>query len=133
MKFKKINLLIFILLLFTSVLLVETTLAITHSATEEVRSGLETTSITAGVKTNPDLQSMIGVIINRFFGVVAVVFLSIISLGGYFWIISRGNEESVAKAKTFILNGIFGLMIIFIAWGTIFLIANALKTTTTGS
>ena len=36
------------------------------------------------------------------------------------------DEEKIAKAKTFLLNGFFGLLIIFVAWGLAFVMASGL-------
>jgi len=71
--------------------------------------------------------------LNYFFGVVATVFLTVIIIGGYLWMSASGNEEGVKKAKTFILNGVFGLMVIFIGYGLVALILWALDTATTST
>lgn len=135
MNFKIINLLVLILLLFASLLLVETTLA-DYSATKQVVDGLQVTSDQAGVtpaEGSGTIQAMRGKMINYLFGVVAIVFLTVILIGGYLWMSASGNEEGIKKAKAFILNGIFGLVVIFIAYGLVSLILWALDTATTGS
>jgi len=135
MTFKKIKLIIpiTITLLLISFSLTEISLADT-TAFDKVTDGIKKTSAQAGVTPtgDGDLATMAGKAINYFFGIVAIVFLTVITIGGYLWMAAGGNEENVKKAKTFILNGIFGMMVIFIAYGLVALILFALKTATTG-
>jgi len=133
MNSQKINSIIIITFLLTSFCLTQVAWAGNTTALQEVTSGIQKTSDQAGVTPAPgsgDLSAMAGRAINYFFGIVAIVFLTVIIIGGYLWMASGGNEENMQKAKTFILNGIFGLMVIFIAYGLVALILVALKMAT---
>jgi len=71
-----------------------------------VPGGLQTRSLSQYI------QSIINAVL-LLAGVVAVIYLII---GGYKYITSSGNAESVAEAKTTIFNAIIGLVIIFAAY-----------------
>lgn len=131
MNFKKINLIILVTLLLFSFSLSDAVLGATPA--ERAKEGLEKTAGQAGVTSEEtDISVIIGKAINYVFGAVAVVFVTIILIGGYLWMAAAGKEEQVAKAKTFILNGVFGLMVIFISYALVWLILKALKTATLG-
>src|SRR3989338_3240871 len=104
---------------------------------EEVKQGLDITAknakIIQGDAEEWDLATIVGTIINYLFGVIAIVFLTFILIGGYLWMSATGNEEGIKKAKAFILNSIFGLMVIFLAYTLVWLILNALKASTLSS
>jgi len=129
MPSKKVNLIILTaLLLFFSL-----SLSLGAQAGEAI-DGLGTTQIAAGISELADVDSpdaglgaMAGKAINIIFGVIGVVFVTIILIGGYLWMSATGNEESIKKAKIFILNGIFGLMVIFISYALVALILFALN------
>lgn len=82
---------------------------------------------TTGETGAENLAGFIGRVINIAFGAVAAIFITIILLGGLFWMFSHGNEEKVMKAKKFMLNGLFGLMVIFLGWTLSLVITLALK------
>lgn len=81
---------------------------------------------TYGLKTNNNAQvnlssenpiNMSVRIINfviSFLGLAAVV---IILVGGFKWMTSMGNQDTVKKAKSLIIAGVIGLIIILAAWG----------------
>ncbi|OGY54085.1 MAG: hypothetical protein A2912_01800 [Candidatus Buchananbacteria bacterium RIFCSPLOWO2_01_FULL_40_23b] len=104
---------------------------------EEVKQGLDITAknaqIIQGDAEEWDLATIVGTIINYLFGVIAIVFLTFILIGGYLWMSATGNEEGIKKAKAFILNSVFGLMVIFLAYTLVWLILNALKASTLSS
>lgn len=127
MPIKKINLIIIaVLLLFFSVSF--------SAQAGEALEGLNVTQQTAGISElanadSPDagLGAMIGRAINIIFSAFGVVFVAVILVGGYIWMASTGNEEGIKKAKTIILNGIFGLMVVFISYALVALILFALN------
>lgn len=91
--------------------------------------GLEETAKQAGLNTSPerDLPTIIGQGVNYLFGVIGVIFLTVILIGGYLWMTAGGNEEKVSKAKGFIMNGINGMIVIFLAYALVYVILIALK------
>ena len=64
-------------------------------------------------------------------GSIAIaVFLTVILIGGYMWLTAGGNEEKVKKAKEFIINGINGMIVIFLAYALAYIMIAALKLAT---
>ena len=111
-------------------------IALAANAGTDVLSGINKTAdqaqISKGTEGTPtdNLAVMLGRAINYMFGVVGVVFLIVILIGGYKWMAAGGNTDEISKAKTFILNGIFGLMVIFTAYALVFTILASLAGST---
>jgi len=85
----------------------------------------------AGYKTTGvGIESMISLIIGIALSFVGVIFLVLMIYGGYIWMIARGNEQEVQKAKDIIKNSIIGLLVVVAAYGVSWYIINALGTTT---
>lgn len=64
----------------------------------------------------PDLATTIGKIIQGFLALVGMVFMIYIIYGGYIWIMAKGNEEQLTKAKSVIRGSIWGIIIILAAY-----------------
>jgi len=113
----------FLILLFSPLL----TLA-TCTGVACVNEGLNVTATKAGIQeqNDRDLPTVIGQAINYIFGVVGVIFLAIILVGGYLWMTAGGSEEKIAKAKGFIINGITGMIVIFLAYALVYVMLAAL-------
>lgn len=101
-------------------------------AQKSVLDGLNVTAGQADItKTNTDdtpsvaLGSFLGGAINYGFAVVGVIFITIIMIGGLLWMQAKGDVAKIDKAKTFILNGIFGLMVIAFSYALVFVILNS--------
>ena len=47
---------------------------------------------------------------------MGVVFLILMIYGGYLWMLARGNEQEVEKAKNIIQNALIGLVIVLAAY-----------------
>jgi succinate dehydrogenase/fumarate reductase cytochrome b subunit len=69
---------------------------------------------------NNFIMTIIGWLVGIAFG-VAVLFLII---GGFWYIISGGNEETAEKAKNTIINSIIGIIIIILSYVIISVIVN---------
>jgi len=95
-----------------------------------VSEGLDVTAGQANIKPasddQTDLPIIIGKIVNYMFGIVGVIFLTIILVGGYLWMTAGGAEEKIAKAKGFIINGINGMIVIFLAYALAYTMLAAL-------
>lgn len=111
-------------------------IALAESAGSAVLGGINKTAdqaqLSKGAEGDPtdNLAVMLGRGINYMFGVVGVVFLVVILIGGYKWMAAGGNTDEISKAKTFILNGIFGLIVIFVAYALVFVILASLAGST---
>lgn len=97
-----------------------------------ILEGLNKTANNAGIETSSDvtantLANSIGVIINYLFGLLGVVFLTVVLVGGYVWLTAGGNEENIGKAKKWVINGINGMIVIFLAYALVYVILFALN------
>jgi hypothetical protein len=98
-----------------------------------VQSGLNISASKPGLSAgNQDLPAIIGRVISLLFALVGVIFLGITILGGIIWMMAGGNEEKIGKAKGFIVNGINGLIIIFLSYALVYVVLAALKTAVGG-
>ena len=75
-------------------------------------------------KTGP--ESMISQIITTALTFVGVVFLGLAIYAGYNWMIARGEEEKVTKAKDTLTAAIIGLVIVIAAYAISWYIINAI-------
>ncbi|MFH1890885.1 MAG: hypothetical protein ABIJ91_04985 [Candidatus Kuenenbacteria bacterium] len=83
----------------------------------------------AGLKTGSEETSLtviIGGIIYSALGLVGVLFLLLIIIAGLRWMMAGGNEETVAKAKSAIINAAVGVLIILSAYAITFFVINVL-------
>lgn len=62
------------------------------------------------------LEGGIGNIVFALLSLVGIIFLILLIYGGVFWMIARGNESQVEKAKNIITNSLVGLIIILLAY-----------------
>src|SRR3989338_571507 len=72
--------------------------------------GLEKTT-SLGLTTT-DIRTVIGRIINYFFGLLGIIAVGIMLYAGFLWMTAGGNEEQIMTAKKWMLNGTIGLVII---------------------
>lgn len=63
-----------------------------------------------------DLQTTVAKIINAALGLLGLVAVVIILIGGFKWMTAMGNDDNVKKAKSLILQGVIGLIIIVMAY-----------------
>jgi hypothetical protein len=69
------------------------------------------------------LSQMIGVIIAAALALIGSIFLILMLYAGYNWMMARGEEEKVTKAKDTITRAIIGLIIVvgaYAIWAFIF-------------
>ena len=75
------------------------------------------------------IPNYVAPIINAFLSLLGIVFLAYIIHGGYIWMIARGEEELVTRAKNIIKRAIIGLLVVISAWAiTDFVLKRALGT-----
>lgn len=125
-KHNKILTTLSVLICFLAFLFLSQSVLAEVTGVASVKEGLSKTADTAGVSKNTDLPGSLGKTINYFFGILGVVFLIIILVGGYLWLTAGGNEEKVGKAKAFIINGINGMIVIFLAYALVYTMLAAL-------
>lgn len=104
---------------------------------KEALEGLKSTAKAADISTiandeaTTGLTTFLGTTINYLFGVVTIVFLTVILIGGYVWMTAQGQPEQIDRAKKFILNGVFGMMVVFLSYGLVTVILFFLNAATT--
>lgn len=52
-------------------------------------------------------------------GLLGIIAVMMVLLGGFQWLISGGNEDTVTRAKRTISSAIVGLIIILLAWAIV--------------
>jgi hypothetical protein len=82
-----------------------------------------------GYQTTP-LETVLGTVISAFLGLLGVIFLVLIIYGGYVWLIARGDESKVEKAKNTIINSTIGLAIVLGAYAITYYILTAILSAT---
>lgn len=67
----------------------------------------------------PDFSVLLINLVNWVLGLLGIIAVAMIILGGFQWLISGGNDESVATAKKTIGNAVVGIVIILLAWAVV--------------
>lgn len=94
-------------------------------------TGLSASGGAAGFSMTNDLPTIIGTVIKAALGLVGIIFLVLMVYAGIIWMIARGDEGKVEKAKDTIINSIIGLIIVVGAYAiTNFVIASFSQPTT---
>ena len=91
-------------------------------ATENARNGVN--NVNPGAET--DLNKMVSLIFNVVFTVVGVVAVAFIIIGGVNYILSQGDAAKVQKAKSTILYGVIGLVVVLLAFAIVNFVLNGL-------
>ena len=69
------------------------------------------------------VPAIIGTVIQALLGLIGLIFLVLMLYAGYNWMIARGEEEKVEKAKDTITRAIIGLIIVvgaYAIWAFVF-------------
>lgn len=72
-------------------------------------------------------ESMISKVITTALTFVGVIFLVLAIYGGYIWMIARGNEQEVEKAKNTLIAAVIGLVIVIAAYAVSWFVINSLS------
>jgi len=95
-----------------------------------IEPGLNTIAPYIGLGTR-DIRVTIATIINVAMGLLGIVAVLIILLGGFKWMTAMGNEDNIKKAKSLIIAGVIGLIIILLAYAIAqFVVGSILNATT---
>jgi len=90
---------------------------------------LKTTAMDgAGYGDSLTAESFISLIVTTALSFIGLLFLILAIYGGYIWMIARGNEQEVDKAKQIIQNSIIGLVIVIAAYAISWYVINILGT-----
>jgi hypothetical protein len=108
------------LIIFVFALLISLpAIAIAQSAFAQSQDtyGLKTAAKEAGFNEKPQTpRIIIGKIINYALTFVGVIFLVLTIYAGFLWMTAGGNEETVKKAKKWLVNSVVGLAIVLAAY-----------------
>ncbi len=92
------------------------------TATQNAKNGVE--NVNPGAET--DLNKMIATILNVIFGVIGIVAVIYIILGGIHYTTSEGDSQKTQKAKSTIMYGIIGLVVVLLAFAIVNFVLNGL-------
>jgi len=70
----------------------------------------------AGYGDSLTAEKFISLLITMALSFIGVIFLVLAIYGGFIWMMARGNEEEVTKAKNIIQNSIIGLIVVIGAY-----------------
>lgn len=62
--------------------------------------------------SSKDLTTVIGIVINSILGILGVIFLILIIYAGFRWLMAKGVDTDITKARNLIENSIIGLIIV---------------------
>ena len=82
------------------------------------KQGLADTGMAIGYKSGDKstLPQKIGKVLNIATTFLGVIFLGLMIYAGYLWMLARGNEQEVEKAKNIIIYAVIGLVVVLSAY-----------------
>lgn len=86
-----------------------------HKSASKAYTGEASNNIDSN-KVITDIPSAIGKIVGALLSFIGVVFLILMIYGGLTWMLARGNEQEVEKAKNLIIAAVIGLIIVLSAY-----------------
>ena len=95
-----------------------------QGATDRLKSVETNVYGSAGAKP---FEEVVGGYINGALALLGVVFLVLLVYGGYIWMIARGEEAEVTKAKGIIQMAVIGLVIVLAAYAITYYVVFSLS------
>jgi len=80
-----------------------------------------------GLEKNTNLPLLIGNLIKGALGIIGVLFLVLVIYAGVLWMIARGEEGKISKARSIIITAIVGFIIIMVSYGITSFVVNLFK------
>ena len=82
-----------------------------------------------GGNDDPDAaaQTIVGKLINAFLSIFGILFMVLIIYGGYRWMMARGSEDEVKKARDILRGAVIGLVITLASYAIAYFVANAIQ------
>lgn len=77
--------------------------------------------------SNQSIGTTVGGIISAAAGLLGIIALAIIVYGGFLWMTSGGNEESVGNAKKVMVAGVIGIIIVTLSYAIATFIVSAIE------
>jgi len=116
-------------ILIVSILLLVGFFIFYQTTSAAVFGGLESARRSAGFSEETSFETRIGSIISIVLGFVGVIFLGLTLYGGLIWMLARGNEQEIEKAKKLIESAVIGLAIVFAAYAITYFVTSRLLPT----
>ncbi len=69
-----------------------------------------------GSTPQSDLESIVGMIIRGFLGLLGIAFVILMVYAGFLWMTAQGEQEQVTKSKRLITQAVIGLAIVLAAY-----------------
>ncbi len=103
------------------------------SGVNSALNGLNNTANVGGIQTSQtDLPIIIGRVVGAALALVGAIFFMLILWAGFGWMLAKGNEEEITKAKETIIGAFLGLIVILGAYAITNLAAKIFSTALTG-
>jgi hypothetical protein len=103
----------------------------------ELKDAGENTGLIGGGSTTAEAQNQVNSltvrIVQFFLGAVGLTLLIMLIYGGFLWMMARGDEAKVTKAKDLIENAVIGLIIVLAAYGISYFVLSQLGSITGGA
>lgn len=117
-----------VILIFSSGLLVLTTgteiaLAQTRKTLNDARPALEEIIPESGI-TEGNLDTSAATVVKAILGAMGLVFFGLMVYSGVVWMIARGEEDRISKARDTIIAATIGLVIVVSAYAITTLVVN---------
>lgn len=105
-------------------------LAATVEANALTTSLLDKVNIVRNVAWGPTAQQSIGLIVGSVIltslGLLGVIFVVLLTYGGFLWLTSAGEEEKAKKARDLIVNSLIGILIVIAAYSIAYFVLSRL-------
>jgi len=75
---------------------------------------------------NKDFAVEIGNVIGAILAFIGGLFFGLMIYGGFTWMLARGNEQEITKAKDLIISAIIGLIVVLSAYAITYYIGSVL-------
>lgn len=72
---------------------------------------------TCGVPADP--RSIVAVVIKIFMGILGIIYLVYTVYAGFVWMTSQGDTDKIDKAKSTLVTGVIGMLVIFMAYAIV--------------
>ena len=80
------------------------------------------TTLSSSADPKTELIMRVGTVINVLLGLMGIAFTFLTIYGGYLWMLARGNDQQVEKAKNLITAAIIGLIIVLAAYAITYIL-----------
>jgi hypothetical protein len=130
---QKFKLTIFCLIIVIAFLLASPAVFATDaSGVTNALYNLNNTAKTGGIETTSqkDLPTIIGKVVGAVLAFTGVVFFCLILWAGMGWMLAKGNEEEINKAKETIFGAVLGLLVVLGAYAITKVIAELISNAT---